>query len=103
MSLHDNDVYHGSGPNRSTEKRVGFAIRYVTPDACAVTGRPRVLVARGDATSDNFEICQPPADAPAQEALEGVRESAREHLDAMLATLKKLRPRTRKEDRDGDR
>jgi hypothetical protein len=105
MSLHDNDVYHGSGPNLSTVKRVGFAIRYVTPDACAVTGRPRVLVARGRATSDNFEICAPPgegADAAAGVALDGVRESARLHFDTMLKTLKKLRPR-RKENRDGDR
>src|SRR5262245_51563252 len=31
MSLHALDVIHGSGPNRSDEKRTGFVIRFVTP------------------------------------------------------------------------
>ncbi|HEY8942989.1 MAG TPA: phytanoyl-CoA dioxygenase family protein, partial [Polyangiaceae bacterium] len=35
MSIHDVDVYHGSGPNLSGEKRVGFAVRFITPEARA--------------------------------------------------------------------
>src|SRR5205823_6190052 len=31
MSLHDPDILHGSGPNHSQEKRVGFVVRYLTP------------------------------------------------------------------------
>jgi hypothetical protein len=93
MSLHDNDVYHGSRPNQSTEKRVGFAIRFVTPDAAPLSGRPPVLLARGRAASDNFDIREPPSGASAEAALDGVRESARLHFDAMLLNLKRLRPR----------
>src|SRR5262249_50698551 len=28
MSLHDADILHGSGPNRSGQKRVGFVVRF---------------------------------------------------------------------------
>ena len=31
MSLHQNNIIHGSGPWRSGEKRVGFVLRFVTP------------------------------------------------------------------------
>src|SRR5262249_2175785 len=49
MSLHGPDVIHGSGPNRSDEKRTGFVIRFVTPDAVPIQGRPPVVAARGGA------------------------------------------------------
>jgi non-heme Fe2+,alpha-ketoglutarate-dependent halogenase len=32
MSLHQGDLVHGSEPNDSDAKRVGFVVRYVTPD-----------------------------------------------------------------------
>src|ERR671934_250969 len=44
MSLHDADVLHGSGPNASAVKRVGFVVRYVTPEARPRGGRPPVLL-----------------------------------------------------------
>lgn len=91
MSLHDNLVYHGSGPNLSGEKRVGFAIRYITPEARALSGRPRVLVARGTSTADHFEIAPPPSEADPRVALGDMRVSALKHLDAMLSNLKTLR------------
>lgn len=91
MSLHDNLVYHGSGPNLSGEKRVGFAIRYITPEARALTGRPRVLVARGRSTTDHFEVAPPPSDVDPGAALTDMRASALKHLDAMLSNLKALR------------
>lgn len=94
MSLHDPNVYHGSGPNRSGEKRVGFAVRFVTPEARPLGARPRVLVARGRDTSGNFEIASPPAELDPRDALRGLRDSARRHLDAMLYNLKRTRPRS---------
>lgn len=91
MSLHDPDVHHGSGPNLSGQKRVGFAVRFVTPEARALSGRPRVLLARGKDTRGHFDLAEPPAEHPPSSALLGMRESARLHLDAMLQNLK-LRP-----------
>jgi ectoine hydroxylase-related dioxygenase (phytanoyl-CoA dioxygenase family) len=32
MSLHQGDIVHGSEPNNSDTKRVGFVVRYVTPE-----------------------------------------------------------------------
>ena len=32
MSLHDKNIIHGSNPNRSGRKRVGFIVRFVTPE-----------------------------------------------------------------------
>ena len=32
MSLHHGRCFHASGPNRSADRRIGLAIRYVTPD-----------------------------------------------------------------------
>jgi len=31
MSLHHGQVFHGSNPNRSNDRRIGLAIRYITP------------------------------------------------------------------------
>jgi hypothetical protein len=91
MSMHDISVYHGSGPNLSNEKRIGFAIRYISPRARALGGRPRVSLARGVDDSGNFELAPPPEDMDTQTALAGMRKSALSHLDAMLYNLKQLR------------
>jgi hypothetical protein len=89
MSLHDAEILHGSPPNRSATKRVGFAVRYVTPDAQPPGGRPPAVVARGRATSKSFEIVAPPGERPADEALSDMRRSAMMHLEAMLANLER--------------
>lgn len=88
MSLHDADVHHGSERNRSGEKRVGFAIRFITPATRPRTGRPRVLVVRGADTSNRFEHAEAPSEQSATLALQGMRGSAARHMDAMLENLK---------------
>ena len=32
MSLHHGQVFHGSNANQSSDRRIGLAIRYITPD-----------------------------------------------------------------------
>jgi hypothetical protein len=88
MSLHDPDVLHGSGPNGSAEKRVGFVVRFVTPETRPVTGRPRVLLARGRDRHGYFEVVEPPGAAGPEQALAGLRESATRHLESVLQNLK---------------
>jgi hypothetical protein len=88
MSLHDADVLHGSGPNRSAEKRVGFVVRYLTPEARPVSGRPRVVLARGRHEDRYCDLVDPPAPDDAERALAGMRESAARHLDALLDNLR---------------
>jgi hypothetical protein len=88
MSLHDADVLHGSGPNRSDGKRVGFVVRYVTPAARPRRGRPPVVLARGRAGADHFQVVDPPAANGSDGALAEFKESATLHLEAMLQNLR---------------
>ena len=93
MSLHDVYVLHGSGPNRSGDKRVGFAIRFTTPECRPAAGRPLAVLARGEDRYDHFELQHAPDSIPIEAALDRMRKSARQHLDATLQNLKQLVPR----------
>ena len=55
MSLHHGLTFHASGPNRSTDRRIGVAIRYINPDARQeVADRDFAMLARGVDTTGNF-------------------------------------------------
>jgi Phytanoyl-CoA dioxygenase (PhyH) len=47
FSLHHIDLIHGSALNRSHAKRIGFAVRYITPGVSQQLVHPPVLLARG--------------------------------------------------------
>ena len=48
MSLHHGLTIHGSGPNVSDDRRIGFAIRYIRPDIQQTVGeRDYAMPARG--------------------------------------------------------
>jgi hypothetical protein len=88
MSLHDVFVIHGSKPNLSKEKRVGFAIRFVTPEARPRQGRPPAVLARGRDAFNHFELVDPPEETDIATAVAALKTSAAHHLDAMLGNLK---------------
>ena len=88
LSLHGPDVAHGSSPNLSDDKRVGFVVRFVTPDARPVRERPAVLLARGTDAFGHFAPAEPPRPGGEAQALDAMRASAREHLDLVLENLK---------------
>lgn len=55
MSLHHGLAIHGSRPNTSGERRIGFAIRYVNPEAGRhASGREHVMLARGADRDGSF-------------------------------------------------
>jgi len=61
MSLHHGLTIHGSGPNRSDDRRIGFAIRYLNPDARQqVADRDYAMLARGVDMSGGFIHFMPP-------------------------------------------
>lgn len=91
ISLHDGRVLHGSSANRSHEKRVGFVVRYVTPEARPAVGRPPALLARGADAHGHFDLVAPAVETDPLPALEGLRRSAAEHLDAVLENLQSRR------------
>ena len=48
MSLHHGRIFHASGPNRSVDRRIGVAIRYMTPGVHRLVGeRDYAMLARG--------------------------------------------------------
>jgi non-haem Fe2+, alpha-ketoglutarate-dependent halogenase len=88
MSLHDGRLLHGSTINSSNDKRIGFAVRYVSPAAKPIHGCPPALLARGSDEHRHFRIVSPPA-VESDEALEQMRQSASRHLDAMIENLRR--------------
>jgi non-haem Fe2+, alpha-ketoglutarate-dependent halogenase len=64
MSLHHPLLIHGSQPNRSERARIGFAIRYVAPEARQVSPHHEVLLVRGRNTTSSYVVAEPPPEEP---------------------------------------
>ncbi len=70
MSLHHGLTIHGSGPNRSDDRRIGLAIRYLNPNARQlVAERDYAMPARGRDAQGNFVHVEPPNGLFSKEAL----------------------------------
>jgi len=90
MSLHHGLTFHGSGPNVSDDRRIGFAIRYINPNARQeVADRDFAMMARGSDTSGAFVHVPPPAHLFAPEALAQHLEIQTEQTKALAQGLKK--------------
>jgi non-heme Fe2+,alpha-ketoglutarate-dependent halogenase len=62
MSLHHVKLFHGSNPNRSTDRRIGFAVRYVPTYVRQTVGmKDSALLVRGTDSYGNFELETPPS------------------------------------------
>lgn len=56
MSLHHGLMFHSSAPNRSTDRRIGLALRYISPEMRQVAGpRDYAHLVRGADRYDHFE------------------------------------------------
>ena len=63
MSLHHVLLVHGSGPNTTDDRRIGYAIRYIPPHAPQLKVRDSAMLVRGRDTHGNFDPePQPQAD-----------------------------------------
>jgi len=61
MSLHHGHMFHSSGTNRSDDRRIGLAIRYITPDMCQVGGeRLGASVVSGEDRVGHYQDVPPP-------------------------------------------
>lgn len=80
MSLHQNNIIHGSNPSRSAVKRIGFILRFVTP-RLASSDLP-VTPVRGGTNSSHLPLQKPPTGgledgfAPWEEFIRRRRERA---------------------------
>jgi hypothetical protein len=63
-SFHHADLVHGSNGNRSDGKRIGFAVRYVSPAVTQERPHHAVVLARGEDRFGNYELLteEPSAD-----------------------------------------
>lgn len=62
MSLHHGLVFHASHPNRSDDRRIGLALRYVPTANRQQDGtRKRAMLARGEDRFGHFDLTPPPA------------------------------------------
>ena len=58
MSLHHGDIIHGSNANRSSRERIGFIVRFVTPEVERAS-HPLIQV-RGTASCPHLELMSAP-------------------------------------------
>jgi ectoine hydroxylase-related dioxygenase (phytanoyl-CoA dioxygenase family) len=56
MSLHDIKLVHGSAPNRSNDRRIGLAIRYLPAHVRQTKGRDSAMLVRGTDCHGNFDL-----------------------------------------------
>lgn len=66
MSLHHVNTIHGSNPNRSNRRRVGMAIRYISPQVTQQVYHHQVIVAAGKYNGCHFKV----VDRPTQKSFE---------------------------------
>jgi chlorinating enzyme len=56
MSLHHVLLVHGSGPNTTADRRIGYAIRYIPPHVRQLKVRDSATLVRGRDTHGNFDL-----------------------------------------------
>ena len=56
MSLHHVRLVHGSPPNPSDDRRIGFAIRYIPTTVAQVAGKDSATLVRGEDHFHHFEL-----------------------------------------------
>lgn len=77
MSLHHVDIVHGSNPNASAGKRIGFAVRYLAPDVRQALAHHEVILARGRDDHHHYRLLAHPPAAGIEEGLMAQREFSR--------------------------
>ena len=84
MSLHHVRIFHGSEANRSSERRIGYAIRYIPTYVKQVSGpRASAFLVRGVDRYGHFDDEKVPAADYAPEAV-AAYEEALDRLDKVL-------------------
>lgn len=88
MSLHHGLTIHGSKQNRTNDRRIGFAIRYINPDAIQLgQHREYAMMARGIDNSTSFKHYAPPSTPFAEPNLSLYEEIRNEQAKVLAAGL----------------
>lgn len=93
MSLHHGLTIHGSGPNRSDDRRIGLAIRYLNPNARQlVADRDYAMLARGRDGQSNFVAVDPPQELFSEQSLALYEQVRRDQSKALADGAKNAVP-----------
>ncbi len=85
MSLHHGLTIHGSGPNVSNDRRIGFVIRYIKPEiAQQVADKDYAMLVRGVDHIGNFIHLAPPSSLFAQQSLDLYEEIRKAQAAALM-------------------
>jgi len=78
FSLHHGHIFHSSKANGSQDRRIGFAIRYITPRMKQVSGqKPFAQLVAGEDPMGNFLALTPPTAIMQQQDLENAWRTMR--------------------------
>ena len=89
LSLHHGLTIHGSGPNAGDDRRIGVAIRYLSPHIKKQSGeRDYAVPARGDCMGGNFKTYTAPIQDFAPDALKLYDEIRDVQTAVMMAGAK---------------
>jgi non-heme Fe2+,alpha-ketoglutarate-dependent halogenase len=76
MSLHHGHLFHASNPNRSNDRRIGLALRFVSPSMCQTGGqRTFAHLVAGEDRYGNFELMPRPSGVLASDDLARAKAS----------------------------
>ncbi|MBI3196788.1 MAG: phytanoyl-CoA dioxygenase family protein [Rhodospirillales bacterium] len=85
MSLHHVLLVHGSGPNTTDDRRIGFAIRYIPPHVRQLKVRDSAMLVRGRDSHGNFDMePEPKADLDAA-AIAAHRDATERSVKALYS------------------
>ena len=86
MSIHHGRVFHASHPNRSNQRRIGLAIRYIPARATQVAGgNMAAMLVRGKDDYGHFRSCRGPSGVMLPDDVAHWREIASARNSVMLA------------------
>ena len=76
-SLHHGHLFHASGPNTTTDRRIGSAIRYISPSMRQTSGDPTlVALVSGEDHYGHFTVADPPRGRLTEEDFDLCRRDA---------------------------
>jgi len=85
MSLHHVLLVHGSGPNTTDDRRIGFAIRYIPPHVRQLKVRDSAMLVRGSDRYGHFDPEPPPKADLDTEALAAHRDAVERSAKALYS------------------
>ena len=85
MSLHHVLLVHGSGPNTTGDRRIGFAIRYIPPHVRQLKVRDSAMLVRGRDTHGNFDLEPAPRRDLDEAAVAAHRDAVERSVKALYA------------------